>query len=119
MRRQTTRYATVVLIALAAMLLTACPPRVRIGELKMDPGRYGGREISVAGNVSNSFGLMGIGAFEVDDGTGKIWVMSQNYGVPSKGARVGVKGRVIQGASLGGRNLGLALQATDRPKFRD
>lgn len=119
MRRQTSRYATVVLIALAAMLLTACPPRVKIGELTMNPGRYGGREISIAGNVSNSFGLMGIGAFEVDDGTGRIWVMSQNYGVPSKGARVGVKGRVMQGASLGGRTFGLALQATDRPRFKD
>jgi hypothetical protein len=119
MRKQTSRYATVVLIALAAMLLTACPPRVRIGELTMNPGRYAGKEISIAGNVTSSFGLMGIGAFQVDDGTGHVWVMSQSYGVPSKGARVGVKGRVIQGASLGGRSLGLALQATDRPKFRD
>jgi hypothetical protein len=118
MRNSSLRYGSAVLVVLATLLLAGCPPRVKIGELAMNPGRYAGREISVAGNVSSSFGLMGVGAFQVDDGTGKIWVMSQNYGVPSKGARVGVKGRVIQGASLGGRALGLALQATDRPRFR-
>ena len=53
------------------------------------------------------------GAYEIDDGTGRIWVITQR-GVPSRGARVGVKGRVYSGPAYGGRVFGTALKEEDR-----
>ena len=48
--------------------------------------------------------------YKVDDGTGEVTVLSQGLRVPSKGARVRVKGRVNELAVLGGQALGLHLR---------
>jgi hypothetical protein len=107
---------TVLIAALLASLalLAGCPQGHKISDLERNPGRYAGKEVAVSGTVSNSFGALGTGAYEVDDGTGKIWVISTGYGVPSKGAHVTVAGGLIQGANFGGRSFGLALKETRR-----
>jgi hypothetical protein len=104
----------IVLVAAAVLFLTACPPRESIVRVTRDPGRFAGREITVAGHVTNSFGAMGSGAFEVDDGTGHLWVFSDHYGIPGRDARVAVTGRIEQGFSFRGRNFGTILRETHR-----
>ncbi len=102
----------VLLVLLTTLLLTACPPSPSIAEIERNPGKYSGKEIVVRGNVDQTFGLLGSGAYRLNDGSGSIWVMSQNFGIPGRGANVRVAGTLVQGASLGGRNLGLALRQT-------
>lgn len=102
------------LLILLTLLLAGCPPRVSIRDINRDPGRYANRDISVGGRVSNSFGALGTGVYEIDDGTGTIWVYSQTYGVPASGAKVGVTGRITQGFSFGGRSFAVILRETDR-----
>lgn len=103
--------ARIVVLLLLAFLL-GCPPRTTIAEINRDPGKYQGKEITVAGNVSDSFGALGTGVFQIDDGTGRLWVFSQSYGVPGSGAKVSVTGRLEQGFSFGGRSFALALRQT-------
>jgi hypothetical protein len=98
----------------AVLVLAGCPPRVSIADLNRDPGRYANKDISIAGHVSGSFGAFGNGVYEIDDGTGKLWVYSQNFGVPGSGAKVAVTGRIQQGFSIGGRNFGTILRETER-----
>ena len=100
-------------ILAAAISLTACPSRTTIAKINADPGRYQNKEVVVAGTVTNSFGALGRGVYEIDDGTGRMWVYTQR-GVPSKGARVGAKGRVYNGFSFAGRNFGTVLEERDR-----
>jgi hypothetical protein len=57
---------------------------------------------------------MGNGVFQVDDGTGRIWVFSQNFGVPGNGAKVAVTGRVEQGFSFGGKSYGVIVRETQQ-----
>lgn len=111
-----TRKKLVVAVLLLPMmlLLTACPPRVSIRDINRDPGRYMNRDISVGGRVSNSFGALGNGVYEVDDGTGTIWVYSQGFGVPASGSKVGVTGQLSQGFSFGGRSFAVILRETKR-----
>lgn len=90
-----------------------CPEQTTIGRINADPARYRGKEILIIGNVTNSYGALGQGAYELSDETGKLWVMTQR-GVPSKGARVGAVGKYIHGITWGGRNLGSGLEETDR-----
>jgi hypothetical protein len=104
----------IVLIAAAVLSLTACPPRENIARINRDPGRFAGREISIAGRVTNSLGAMGSGAFQVEDGTGRLWVFSDHYGIPGRDARVAVTGRIEQGFSFRGRNFGTILRETHR-----
>ena len=108
------RALTVVLAIPAALLLAGCPPRESISKINEDPGRYAGREISIAGRVTDSFGALGHGVFLVDDGTGNMWVFSKNYGVPGTGANVAVIGRIQQTFSFSGRNFPTILLETER-----
>ena len=110
-----TRKTVLISTLVAALaLLAGCPRGVSIAELNRNPGHYFNKEVGVAGNVVTSYGVMGTGAYELDDGSGKIWVLSGGYGVPSKGAHIRVAGTVIQGANVGGMNVGLALKETRR-----
>jgi hypothetical protein len=95
------------------LLLTACPSQTNIARINADPGRYAGKEVGIAGTVRDSYGAAGVGAYEIDDGTGRIWVATRR-GIPSRGARVGTKGYVRNGFSFGGRSYGTVLEETDR-----
>ena len=100
-------------LAAATLLLTACPSETNISKINGDPGRYREKEVVVTGRVTDSYGVMGTGAYEVDDGTGRIWVAATR-GVPARGSRVGVKGRVHNGLTLGGRSFGTVIEENDR-----
>lgn len=110
---------------LAAVVLTTavaagCAARsVRIAELKVEPGRYDDRTVSVTGVVTDSYGipLLPFQVYKIDDGTGDIMVLSRSGRAPAKGARLEVKGKVSEFATFGGRSLGLHIEETDR-RFR-
>jgi hypothetical protein len=108
------KVVSALLVAAAALLLAGCPPHVSIAKINLDPGRYAGREVTVAGQVTDSFGFGGRGVFQLDDGTGSIWVLPGPFGVPSRGARFAVTGRVEQGFTFGGRNFVTILRETER-----
>jgi len=112
--RRLNRLSIALLLMAATLVLAGCPTRTSIEKINRDPGRYAGREVAIGGRVSNSFGLLGSGVFQVEDGTGQIWVFSQRYGVPSNGAKVGVRGTISQGFSFGGRSFAVILKETER-----
>jgi hypothetical protein len=101
-------------ITLLAIGLTGCPERIRIGDIQSDPGRYYNKEVTVAGRVVRSYGALGQGVYEIDDGTGTLWVATEKYGVPSKDTVIGVTGRVMPGVTWGGRNYGNGMHESRR-----
>jgi hypothetical protein len=74
--------------------------RKSINDILADPSRYDNRDVAVVGNVVRSISVLGKGAYEIDDGTGKLWVVSKS-GVPREGAEVVVTGTVKDGYNLG------------------
>ena len=92
---------------------TACPQRETISKINADPGKYRDKEVAVAGTVRDSYGLLNFGVYEIDDGTGRLMVVTRS-GVPARGSKVGAKGRVYTGASYGGRSFGTVLEETER-----
>jgi hypothetical protein len=109
------------LVALLAIVgtLSGCAlvaRRTSVAELKYNPGRYHNRTVAIDGVVTSSWGLplMPFKVYKVDDGTGEMTVVAQNGRTPPpKGARVRVKGRVDDIATLGGLAVGLHLNETD------
>jgi hypothetical protein len=96
------RHAELILVLgliLSALVMTACE-RKTINEIRADPGRYANREVAVVGTVVRSFSVLGRGAYEVDDGTGRLWVVSER-GVPRQGAHVAVRGTIRDAFDLG------------------
>jgi hypothetical protein len=97
-----------IVLALAALLLTACAP-MTIGRINADPSRFQNRTVRVTGTVTNSVGLLGKGGYQIEDNTGKIYVIS-GKGVPSRGSRVTVTGRVNPGAEVLGTAVGVTIR---------
>src|SRR5512147_631853 len=96
------RISLSIILAAAILALAGCPQSVSIADINKDPGRFAGKEVTISGTASDSFGAMGNGVFRIDDGTGNMWVFSQNFGVPGSGNKVAVTGLVEQGFSFGG-----------------
>jgi hypothetical protein len=100
--------------AFAAALLLAlggCASTIRISELLAEPGRYDGQTVQVEGTVTRSAGVLGIGGYELDDGTGQIFVVAQGTGVPAQGLRTKVKGTFEPIFSFGGRSVAAIVQS--------
>ncbi len=110
------RKVSVLVAALAlVMLFTACPSRTNIGRLLSDPDRYRDKEVGIGGRVTDSYGVPLVGgAYKLDDGSGEIWIISRGGGVPSRGAQVGVRGRVYTGFNFAGRNFGTVVEEAER-----
>src|SRR6478672_10964048 len=89
-------------------LLTACGP-IKIGRINADPSRYQNRVVHVSGTVTNSVGVLGTGGYQIEDGTGRIYVISRS-GVPSRGSRVNVTGTVTPGVQVLGNPIGIAIR---------
>ena len=107
------RVSLSLLLLTGTLLFTACPERQSINKILSDPERYHDKEVGIAGTVTDSYGALGTGAYEVDDGTGKIWVVTRR-GIPSRGARIGAKGHVYTGFNLSGKNFGTVIEETWR-----
>jgi hypothetical protein len=92
--------------------MIGCSGRTSIADINREPARFAGKDITISGQASDSVGAFGNGVFRVDDGTGQIWVFSQNFGLPGNGAKVSVTGQVQQGFSFGGHTYGVVFRET-------
>ena len=93
------RWMAVAAVTLGALAGVACR-EITINRLLAEPGRYSNEEVGLKGEVVDSVSLLGRGAYKLDDGTGTIWVVSDK-GVPRRGARVGVRGKIKDVVDLG------------------
>ena len=64
-----------------------------INGVMADPGRYRDKEVTVAGEVEESLGILGRGFFKLRDGQDALWVYTSR-GLPRNGSRLNTRGRV-------------------------
>jgi hypothetical protein len=108
------RVGLVAVICTVGLLMIACETQ-KISDITADPGRFNGKEVTVAGKVTTlSVGAMSMGLYQIDDGTGKLVVLSETRGAPAQGATVGVKGRIIPTFTFMGKNYVTVLRESDR-----
>lgn len=106
-------------VSASVLLLTGCPERISIADIEANPSKYENKQVAIAGTVKDSYGVsipgtnVRGGAYKIDDGTGSIWVVSEDA-IPTKGARIGVKGRVATGVNWSGKNYGLGMYEEGR-----
>lgn len=117
--KKMTKAAALGLVLAISFLSAACPQRESIAGIEANPSKFYNKEVGIAGTVRDSYGLnipltqIRGGIYKVDDGTGSMWVVTRNS-VPSKGAKIGVKGRVQNGVNYNGKNYGLGMIEEDR-----
>ncbi len=88
-----------------SLILVGCAGVTPIGELLDNPARYDGKTVRVEGEVKESAGGLGLGAYQVRDNTGTLTVVSEKGGPPRSGSKVGVKGRFEALITLGSKSL--------------
>ena len=103
--RRGRRYAALLSSAGALLLLAGCAGVTPIGELLDNPARYDGKTVRVQGEVKESAGGLGLGAYQVKDNTGTLTVVSEHAGPPRSGSKVGVRGRFEALITLGTKSL--------------
>jgi hypothetical protein len=91
--------ASIAIVVLLALAMVGCEQQ-NINQIKADPGRYANKEVAVVGTVVRSYSVLGKGAYEIEDGTGKLWVVSEK-GVPREGAKIAVRGTIRDAFNLG------------------
>lgn len=101
--------------ALALLLLTACPGTKSIKELLDDPSRFDGETVRIAGEVKTSIGALGVGAYQVDDGTGTIIVISKaGNGTPRVGTTIGLEGEFRPAFTVGTVSAAVVMEQRRR-----
>lgn len=103
----------------SVLFLSACPERTSIADIEANPSKFENKEIAVAGTVRDSYGIsipgtnVRGGTYKIDDGTGSFWIVTTGT-VPTKGSKIGVKGRVANAVNWNGRSYGIGMYETDR-----
>jgi hypothetical protein len=99
------------LATIGLVLLAACPGTKPIRELLDDPSRFDGKTVRIAGEVKESIGALGVGVYQVDDGTGTLTVVSSaGNGTPRVGAKIGVEGEFRSAFTLGSRTAAVLME---------
>jgi len=102
-----------ILAAATLVSIAGCKGATPIKKLLDDPSQYDGQLVQIAGTVTKSIGVLGTGAYQVDDETGRLFVVSKDGGAPREGARVGVRGTFRSAFTLGTETAAV-LQETER-----
>ena len=103
----------VIAVLLLGLFLVSCDQE-KISAINADPGSYHNKQVQIAGEVTQSIGALGKGVYMISDGTGSLWVYSDKLGVPSRGAKVGVKGTVLPSFTFLGTNYATVVKEIDR-----
>jgi hypothetical protein len=106
------RFTAFALSAATLTVLAGCASVTPIGELLNNSARYNGKTVRIEGEVRESAGGFGLGAYQLRDATGTISVLSQLGAPPRSGAKIGVKGRFEALFTLGAKSLAVLREAS-------
>ncbi len=99
-----------ILFVIFVMVVSGCALHLRISNIKDSPQKYQDRQVVIKGKVVETLSIPFVqkGMYQIGDGTGTIWVMSQER-MPSRGEKVAVKGKVKTGFTVGERTFGTVI----------
>ena len=107
-----------IMLSLVLTMLLTCAARTRISDIKQDTRKFHDKKVTVTGTVTNTITLpiLDVGLFQVDDGTGTIWVKPKSE-TPFKDDRVSITGTIKVGISISGKSFGLILFESDDDEY--
>ena len=110
--------ALALLVSASILTVSGCKDeRTMISKILQRPDRYEGHEVRIAGEVTKTYSvnllIAEAGAYQLDDGSGKLWVITRT-GVPHEGQEVGLKGKVGSGFRLGSEAFGVVVREEER-----
>ena len=104
------------LLIVAALLLVACgsgQTRLSVADILADPGRYEGQTLEFEGKAVDATGLLSVGVYTFNDGSGEISVITSS-GLPAVDSRFTLRGEVMSGVTVGGKRYGVSIRESAR-----
>ncbi|NLD80047.1 MAG: hypothetical protein GX642_02605 [Smithella sp.] len=93
--------AVVGLVCVLFIAAVSCDVRTtKIGDIVGHPRDFAGKEVTISGEVTESFSMIFIKYFMVRDDSGEIAVVTQRT-LPARGEKITVKGSVKEAFSIG------------------
>jgi hypothetical protein len=115
------KHRIVLLITLVSFLatLTACSAFIAtpIERIKSNPREYTDKRVKISGTVTETFSLLVLRYFILNDGTGEMYVVTKKS-MPANGEKVKVSGTVRDAFSLGDIQLLVLLEDGEDAKYR-
>ena len=85
----------------------------KIGDIKGHPRDYAGKEVTISGEVTDTFSIFIVKYFVLRDATGEITVVTERP-LPAKGEKIAVKGIVKEAFSLGSKTELVLEEKTEK-----
>jgi aspartyl/asparaginyl-tRNA synthetase len=86
----------------------------KIGDIKNNPRNYVDKEVTVSGEVTQTFSLLVIKYFTVRDDSGEITVVTEERPLPRQGQRLKIRGVVKEAFSIGAQSLLVIQEKPER-----
>ena len=98
------------LMLILIVVIIQCAASVRIGDIKNTPNRFHNKKVTISGTVDETLTLpiLGVGIYQLNDGTGTIWVKPKEMSA-KKGERIRLTGTIKVGLTISGKSFGLIL----------
>jgi len=99
--------------------LTACSAFITtpIEQIKSNPRQYSDKRVQISGTVTETFSLLVLKYFILNDGTGEMYVVTKKS-MPAKGEKIKVTGTVRDAFSLGETQLLVLLEDGEDAKYQ-
>lgn len=108
------RLISLILCAIFVVSISSCGiGTTKIGDITGHPRDYAGKEVSVSGEVTETFSLFVIKYFVLRDSTGEITVVTDKP-LPAKGEKIKVKGVVKEAFSIGDKTSLVLVEGTEK-----
>jgi RPA family protein len=89
----------------------------RVSDILSDPRKYEGKEVHIAGTVTEAFSIYRAGYFRVDDGSGSMVVVSTQIS-PRQGQHINACGAVEQAYTIGNNQMVVLVEKRNRPELQ-
>lgn len=109
------RMGFLLLCALVIFFVACGVGTTKIGDIKSHPRDYAGKEITISGEVTETFSMIFIKYFVVRDDSGEISVVTERT-LPAKGEKIKVKGTVQEAFSLGKEQALVIVETPEKVK---
>jgi RPA family protein len=87
----------------------------RVSDILSNPRKYEGKEVHIAGTVTEAFSIYRAGYFRVDDGSGSMVVFSTQIS-PRQGQHIDARGMVEQAYTIGNNQVVVLVEKTNQPE---
>ena len=102
------------IICVLVMFSISCDlATTKIGDISKHPRDYAGKEVTLSGEVMETFSMIFVKYFVLRDATGEILVVTERT-LPAKGERIKVKGKVQEAFSIGTKTALVVVETPEK-----